>query len=210
MTTANATTAAPEWFGAAARSNAFFPILMGTYLVFYAAWWPFAWGWIGALALGVAVAGAAASIVRGVRQVRHAARFEAHPSPDNERIDTAMARLNSLTHPIWIVGSTALLLTGYGRFVLPLMVFVIGAHFLPMARILGRRIDLLLGPVAMAFAVWSAVLALDPSVGWLTVFAVAGVGGALSTGAYAAYTARAYRRLCERAGLPFPLSSPSA
>jgi hypothetical protein len=210
MTTANATTHAPEWFGAAARSNAFFPILMGAYLMFYAASWPFAWGWIGALGLVTAVASGAVSVVRGVRQVRHAARFEALPSPENARIDAAMARLNGVTHPVWIVGSIVLLLTGHGRFVPPLMVFVIGAHFLPMARILGRRIDLLLGPVAMAFAVWAAVLALDPSVGWLTVFAVAGVGGALSTGAYAVYMTRAYRRMCERAEVPFPLSRPSA
>lgn len=97
-----------------------------------------------------------------------------------------------------------LLVFGQGRWVLPLMVFVIGAHFIPMARILGRRIDYLLGPVAMLGAVAAGVLALDPRVSWLVVFAVAGIGGAASTLAYAAYMARAYRRLSERARVPFP------
>ncbi|MCE7481560.1 hypothetical protein LZG07_06390 [Microbacterium profundi] len=87
------------------------------------------------------------------------------------------------------------------------MVFVIGAHFLPMAHILGRRIDYLLGPVALVGAIIAGILALDSQVSWLVVFAVAGIGGAVATLCYAVYMARAYRRLRERAGAPFPLTA---
>lgn len=45
-----------------------------------------------------------------------------------------MLVLNSVTHPVWMLGAVLLLVFGQGRWVLPLMVFVIGAHFLPMAR----------------------------------------------------------------------------
>jgi hypothetical protein len=34
---------APEWFGAAARSVSFFPVMMSVYALVYAVWWPFAW-----------------------------------------------------------------------------------------------------------------------------------------------------------------------
>ena len=102
-----------------------------------------------------------------------------------------------------MAASLVLLLTGYARGILPVMVFVIGAHFVPLAFILHRRIDLLLGPIAMAFALAAGVLALDPTVEWLVVFAVAGAGGAAATGAYAVYMARAYTRLCASASVPF-------
>lgn len=41
---------------------------------------------------------------------------------------------------------------GEARYIIPLIVFVIGAHFLPIAKIMDRRIDYLLGPVAMVAA----------------------------------------------------------
>ncbi len=55
--------------------------------------------------------------------------------------------------------------------------------------------------------VGAGVLALDAQVSWLVVFAVAGVGGAVAILCYAVYMAWAYRRLCERAGVPFPLGT---
>ncbi|MFT4052579.1 MAG: hypothetical protein QM677_10060 [Microbacterium sp.] len=150
----------------------------------YAAWWSFAWGWIGALA------------------------FPNDPTPEIERERKAMALLNSIAHPIYMFPSILVIVIvivfGQGRWVLPLMVFVIGAHLLPMARILDRKIDYLLGPVTMIVAIGAGLLALDETVAWLVVFAVAGIGGAVSTLCYALYLAREYRRLCDRASVPFP------
>lgn len=201
------TTQAPEWFGSAARGIAFFPVMMSAYAVFYAAWWPFAWGYAGAGAFALVVVLAVAFVARGVAQIRHASSFPNKPNDEDQRLEKAMGLLNSVTHPIWILGSIVLLVFGQGRWVLPLMVFMIGAHFVPMARILGRRIDYLLGPVAMVGAIIAGVLALDPQVSWLVVFAVAGIGGAVATLCYAVYMARAYRRLCERAWVRFPLKA---
>lgn len=115
-----------------------------------------------------------------------------------------MGILNSATHPIWMLGTVVLLITGNGRWVMPLLVVVIGAHFLPMARILGRWIDYPLGLLMVAFGVVGGVLAADPSVPWIVVFAVAGTGGVLATGVYAAYMAWGYGRMASAAGLSFP------
>ncbi|USQ78954.1 hypothetical protein NF556_15160 [Ornithinimicrobium faecis] len=197
---------APEWFGSAARGNAFLPSLMGAYSILYSAWWPFAWGSAGAVAFLLVLAAAVLFIVRGTLQVRHATLFPNNPTPEDQRISNAMGLLNSITHPIWMLGAILLLVFGQGRWVLPLMVFVIGAHFIPMGRIFGRQIDYVLGPIAMAAAVVAGVLARDDEVSWLVVFAVAGVGGTLATLSYAFYMTRAYLRLCERAGVPFPLA----
>ena len=205
MTTQSEQVAIPEWFGVEARANAFFPVMMSVYLVFYSAWWAVAWGWLGVVGTAVAVIFAGAFLRRGVQQIRHAAQFEVGPGDArNARINRAMGVLNSVTHPVWMITSVVLLLVGQGRWVLPEMVFVIGAHFVPMASILGRRIDWLLGPVAMLFAVLAAALAADQTVPWTSVFAVAGIGGAASTASYAVYMSVAYRKLCARAGVPFP------
>lgn len=202
--TQTGTRPAPEWFGSAARGIAFFPVMMSAYAVFYAAWWPFAWGYAGAGAFALVLVAAVLLVMRGVAQIRHASSFPHTPTAEDERLGRAMMQLNSVTHPIWILGSVVLLVLGQGRWVLPLMVFVIGAHFLPMARILGRRIDYLLGPVAMVAALVAGVLARDPQVSWLVVFAVAGTGGTVATLCYAVYMTRAYQRLSARAGVPSP------
>ena len=194
---------APGWFGSAARDIAHFPILMSGFAIFYAVWWPFAWGWAGAAALLVVLVAAAFFVVRGVSQIRHAALFPDNPTPEIERERKAMMVLNGITHPVYLIPSVLLLAFGQGRWVLPLMVFVIGAHFVPMARILGRKIDYLLGPVTMIAAIAAGILALDEQVSWQVVFAVAGIGGAVVTLCYALYLAREYRRLCTRAGVVF-------
>lgn len=195
---------APDGFGAAARDLAPFPLVMGGYSVFYAVWWPFAWGWAGAAAFLAVVIPAGLLVVRGVSQVRHAGLFPNDPTTEIERERKAMTVLNSVAHPVHLFPSILLLVFGQGRWVLPLMVFVIGAHFLPMARILDRKIDYLLGPITIIAAVVAGILALDEQVSWLVVFAVAGIGGAVSTLCYALYLARAYGRLCARAGVAFP------
>ncbi len=173
-------------------------------MLIYSVWWPFAWGLVGAIAFGVVGIAATAFVIRGVRQIRHAQQFQAVPSPEGQRIGRAMGILNSATHPVWMLGSIVLVIVVQSRWVMPLLVFVIGAHFLPMARILGRWINYPLGLLMISFAVVSSVLAADPSVPWLMVFSVAGIGGTIATGVYAAYMAWEYGRMTAQAGLTFP------
>lgn len=199
-----ATQRVPHGFGAVARANSYFPIVISSYAVLYSIWWPFAWGLPGGIAFGAVVLLAVFFVARGIVQVRHAMSFPNDDTEENARIGKQMGILNSVTHPIWMIGTIVLLILGQGRWVLPLMIFVIGAHFLPMAHILNRKIDYLLGPIAMASATWAGVLAFNDQASWLVVFSVAGIGGTLSTLGYALYMSKAYQRLCHDAGVPFP------
>lgn len=195
---------APDWYGAAARGISFFPVMMSVYMLIYSVWWPLAWGVPGTIAFVLVVALAAGFIVRGIRQIRHSTQFEVVRSPEGDRIDKAMGMLNSVTHPVWMLGMVALLILGQGRWVMPLMVFVIGVHFLPMARILNRWIDYPMGLLMVAFAILGGFSSADPSAPWVEVFAIAGTGGAIATGIYAAYMALGYSRMTRAAGLTFP------
>lgn len=194
----------PTGFGSAVRDLAPFPVIMSGHATFYAMGWSVAWGWAGVGALAVLPIASAFLVLRGTAQIRHAAQSPAQPTPVIEKERKAMMVLNSVTNPIWMLGAIVLIVSGQGRWALPLMVFVIGAHFLPMGRILGRRIDYVLGPVTMVSAIVAAALAFDPQVSWLVVFAVAGTGGAVSTFCYALYLAREYRLVCDRAGVQVP------
>lgn len=173
---------------AEAKATAALPLLMGCYVLFYSLWFPTAWaalGW-GLFAAALIVAGAA--IRRGIRQLNHAKSLPAEPvSETGQRRARQMGILNSVTHPIWMLGAVLLAALGEARYIVPLIGFVIGAHFLPIAKIMDRRIDYFLGPVAMVAAI-VAVTTEHPA-------AVAGLGGAVSTGCYAWYMAANYRKL---------------
>lgn len=173
-------------------------------MLIYSIWWPFAWGLPGLVAFVLAVAFAAIFAIRGIRQIRHSVQFEAPESPEDTRIGRAMGILNSVTHPVWMLGTIVLLIVGQGRWVMPLMVFVIGAHFLPIAHILGRWVDYSAGLLMIAFAVIGGIMAANPTIPWVTVFAVSGVGGTIATGFYAIYMARRYGQMTRAAGLSFP------
>lgn len=193
----------PDWFGAAARGISFFPVVTSAYMLIYSVWWPLAWGVPGAIAFVLVLLLAVGFIVRGISQIRHSMQFEIVNSSEGDRIARAMGILNSVTHPIWMLGTVALLIFGQDRWVMPLMVFVIGAHFLPMARILNRWIDYPMGLLMIAFAILGGFAAADPSVSWVEVFAISGTGGAIATGIYAAYMAVGYSRMTCAAGLSF-------
>jgi hypothetical protein len=196
--------AAPEWFGSAARGTAFFPMLMSVYMLVYSVWFAVAWNAPGAILFAAIVVGAIVLGVRGVRQIRHASKFPAVPSDESRRIARSMGILNGVTHPIHIAGTLILLTLGELRWVLPLITLVIGAHFLPIAKILGRKIDYVVAPIMIAFAVVGGFLAANPDVSWTQVFAVTGIGGTIATGTYAVYLAHAYARLAKSAGVDFP------
>lgn len=182
-----------------ARATAALPLLMGGYVLFYAVWFPVGWGVVGWALLTVAVVVAAAAIVRGIRQLRHAATLpEARQSETGRRRARQMGILNSVAHPVWMLGAVLLAVFGAARWIVPLIVFVVGAHFLPVAHIMGRRIDYLLGPVAMLCAAAAAVLAFNPDHHWGEIAALAGLGGAVSTGGYAWYMAADYSTLTSR------------
>ena len=174
---------------------------MSVYVLVYSIWWPFAWGIPGLVAFVLVVAFAVLFVTRGIRQMRHSVLFEATESAEDRRLARAMGILNSVAHPVWMVGTIVLLIAGQGRWVMPLMVLVIGAHFLPIAHILGRWVDYPAGLLMIVFAVIGGVMAANATIPWITVFAVAGIGGTIATGFYAIYMARQYRQMTRAVGL---------
>ncbi|HEY4534926.1 MAG TPA: hypothetical protein VIG71_02990 [Enteractinococcus sp.] len=76
-----ATQRVPHGFGAVARANSYFPIVISSYAVLYSIWWPFAWGLPGGIAFGAVVLLAVFFVARGIVQVRHAMSF---PNDDTE------------------------------------------------------------------------------------------------------------------------------
>jgi hypothetical protein len=202
--TATSERTAPAWFGSAARGTAFFPLLMSVYMLVYSVWFAVAWGVPGAVLFAAIVVGAIVLGVRGVRQIRHASTFPAVQTEESRRIGRSMGILNGVTHPIHIAGTLILLSLGELRWVLPLITLVIGIHFFPIAKILRRKIDYVVGPIMIAFAVVGGILAANSDISWQQVFAVTGIGGTIATGTYAVYLARAYSRLAKSAGVTFP------
>lgn len=76
---------------------------------------PLAWGVPGLTAFVLVVVLAVFFIVRGIRQIRHSTRFEVVSSPEGDRIAKTMGILNSVTHPIWMLGMMVLLIFGQTR-----------------------------------------------------------------------------------------------
>lgn len=182
-----------------AKATAYFPILMAVYMVFYSVWFPFGWGVLGWVLLAIALIGAVIAAVRGLKQITHAKSLPDQPATEaGKRTAKQMGILNSVAHPIWMIGSLLLAVFGGARWIVPLIVFVIGAHFIPIAKIMDRKVDYVLGPIAMTFAATAAVLAFNPDYSWGFVAALAGLGGALTTGGYALYMSANYAQLTAR------------
>lgn len=179
-----------------AKATAYFPLMMAVYVVFYSIWFPIGWGVFGWLLLAIALIGAVIAGARGLRQIRHAKSLPDQPASEaGKRIAKQMGILNSVIHPIWMIGSILLAVFGGARWIVPLIVFVIGAHFIPIAKIMDRKVDYVLGPIAMTFAATAAVLAFNPDYSWGFIAALAGLGGALTTGGYALYMSMNYAQL---------------
>jgi hypothetical protein len=184
--------------------NSVLPLLVSVYMLLYSVWSAVAWVVPGAILFAAILVGAIVLGVRGVRQIRHASTFAAVRTEESRRIGRSMGILNGVTHPIHIAGTLILLSLGELRWVLPLITRLIGIYFFPIARILGRKIDYVVGPIMIAFAVIGGILATNPDISWQPVFAVTGIGGTIATGTCATYLARAYSRLAKSAGVSFP------
>lgn len=187
--------AAPDGYGAAVRNLAPQPIVQAFFMLVYAVWWILAWPILGTAAFVLAVGYAVAITVISVRNIRHSRRFENEPSEEGARIAGQMGWVLGITYGIVWAAGIALAVTGNPRWIMPVVALVIALHFLPLARIFERRIDYLIAPVALLFAVLGLWLAGRADVDWQVVYAVTGIGGAVATGTYAAYLLHGYRQL---------------
>ncbi|MBH0115246.1 hypothetical protein I6E52_00115 [Salinibacterium sp. NG253] len=191
----------PEWFGSAARNTAYQPIVQVFFMLVYLIWWIFAAPVVGTLIFVVGVAYAAVVVFLSVRNIRHAANFPNVPTSEGALIGKRMGILSGISYgTLWIV-AIVLALLGEWRLVFPAVALIIGAHFFPLAFIFRRRIDFLLAPIAVVFAVIGFLVAARPEISWGFVYAISGIGGAVATAAYAVYLLFTYRNLCREAGV---------
>lgn len=185
----------PSWYGGAVRSVGYQPILQVFFMLVYAVWWVFAWPAWGTAAFSIALVFAIWACILSVRNIRHSLQFESIPSEEGNRVGRQMGILSAVTYgPLWIA-VIVLAIMGQPRWILPVVATIIALHFLPQARIFNRRIDYLTTAVALASAVVGLWLAAQPEVGWQSVYAVTGIGGAAATAINTGYLLREYRNL---------------
>lgn len=194
-------TQAPDWYGAAARSLSYQPIIQVFFMLVYAIWWVFAWPVAGTVALVLAVVYAGVIVAQSIANIRHSRRFPSIRTPEGDLIGKRMGILSGVSYGVLWIAVIVLALFGLWRWVLPVVALVIALHFFPMAAIFSRRIDYLLAPIALIFAVLGLVLAAQNEVPWEVVYGVTGIGGAVTTAAYAGYLVVDYRALARQAGV---------
>lgn len=195
------TTGVPEWYGAAALSLSCQPIIQVFFMLVYAIWWVFAWPVAGTVVFVLALVYAGVIVAQSIANTRHSRRFPSIRTPEGDLIGKRMGTLSGVSYGVLWIAVIILALFGLWRWVLPVVALVIALHFFPMAAIFSRRIDYLLAPIALIFAVIGLVLAAQSEVPWAVVYGVTGIGGAITTAAYAGYLVAEYRALSHRAGV---------
>jgi hypothetical protein len=204
MTTDRATaTAAPDGYGAAARSLSFLPLMMAAFSIVYAVWWPLAWGIPGGIVLALVAVVAVGLIVLSLGQIRHAFGFPSVATAEGSRIGRFMGVLSGVTYGVLWAGLIVLAVLGLWPWIMPWVAVIIGLHFLPMAGLFDRRIDYVLGPLTVLGGLAGGVLAASGTGLW-TVYAVAGLGGAVATVSYGISHVVGYRRMARAAGVVAP------
>ncbi|MBP2436067.1 hypothetical protein [Microbacterium amylolyticum] len=196
---ASTKTTTAEWFGTAARYVSPLPLIMGFFMLVYAFWFIPAWGLLGGIIFGALAVYAVICGALAIRNIKHAVRHPSIKTPEGEAQGKKMAVLSGITYPLLWLSVIALPLLGQAQFIMQAVVIIIGLHFIPMAKIQGRRIDYVLGPISVLFGIVGVLIALNNSSDWQLAFAVAGVGGAGATFVYAFYNLIGYRKMSEQA-----------
>ena len=193
---------APE-YGGIAQSLAPVGLMMAVFTLAYSLWFGFAWGLTGWLVFLVIAAYSLYIFWVSLKNVKHSRQFEVHQTPQGERIGRQMGILSAVSYTsIWVLAALLFFL-GQGKFIFPMLTFIIGLHFIPQAKIMNRKIDYLTAP----FPLISASVAFYPAysnLNWLTLAAIAGIGGAVATSIYGFYILYIYRKIAEDYQIPYP------
>lgn len=86
---------------------------------------------------------------------------------------------------------------------MPTVTLIIGLHFIPQAKIMNRKIDYYVAPLPILTAIIAIYLAIQSDVSWLSVYAIASLGGALATSIYGMYILRIYKTLAKDNGVDY-------
>lgn len=194
----------PREYGLIAQSIAPVGMMMAVFTLTYAIWFGFAWGWIGWITFAL-VAGCSAYIASiSLKNIRHAKQFQAHESEDGKRIGRQMGILAGVSYGSIGILTLALAFFHLEKLIFPALTLIIGLHFIPQAKIMNRKIDYLVAPFPIISALTALYLALTSDTNWLTLAALAGIGGAIATLTYGFYILKAYRLVADQYQILYP------
>ena len=126
------------------------------------------------------------------------------PSDAGKKILKNMSIVSAITYSALTVCAVTLSAVHLVKLIFPAVTLIIGLHFIPLAKIMNRKIDYFIAPVPIVFSLLASYLAFTTTMTWLEVYAVAGIGGACATMIYGAYMLYAYKRVARDYGVEYP------
>ena len=191
-------------FGEIAQNIAPYGIMMAVFTLFYSVWFCFAWGAVGRILFALTVAYGGNIVFASIKNIKHAKRFKAVPSDAGKKILKSMSIVSAITYSALTVCAVTLSAVHLVKLIFPAVTLIIGLHFIPLAKIMNRKIDYFIAPVPIVFSLLASYLAFTTTMTWLEVYAVAGIGGACATMFYGAYMLYAYKRVAREYGVEYP------
>ena len=191
-------------FGEIAQNIAPYGIMMAVFTLFYSVWFCFAWGTLGRVLFALTVAYGGNIVFASIKNIKHAKRFKAVPSEAGKKIVKSMSIVGAITYSAITVFAATLSAVHLVKLIFPAVTLIIGLHFIPLGKIMNRKIDYFIAPVPIVFSLAASYLAFTTTMTWLEVYAVAGIGGACATMIYGAYMLYAYKKLAREYGVEYP------
>ena len=191
-------------FGEIAQNIAPYGIMMAVFTLFYSVWFCFAWGTLGRILFALTVAYGGTIVFASIKNIKHAKRFKAVPSDAGKKIGKSMGIVSAITYSAITVFAVTLAAVHLVKLIFPAVTLIIGLHFIPLGKIMNRKIDYFIAPVPIVFSLVASYLAFTTTMTWLEVYAVAGIGGAIATMIYGAYMLDAYKKVAQKYGVEYP------
>ncbi|KXT83647.1 hypothetical protein ACVRXQ_11065 [Streptococcus panodentis] len=191
-------------YGIIARSIAPIGLMMAVFNTAYSLWFGFAWGIAGWIIFALTAICNIYILCSSLSNIRHARQFEAHETEDSRRIGRQMGILSGISYSsIWILAIILPFFHGE-KYIFPMLTMIIGLHFIPQAKIMNRKIDYLTAPFPIVSAGIAFYLAFSTETDWLSLAALAAVGGAIATLIYGFYMLDAYQKAAAQYQVPYP------
>lgn len=184
-------------FGAIAQSIAPVGIMMSLFTLIYSLWFGFAWGAYGWVAFAATVLFCAVITRISIGNIKHSSAFEAISTDRTASIEKKMKRLSAISYSVLWLSVIVLAILHQIKFIFPVATLIIGTHFLPQAKIMGRKIDYFIAPIPIIFSGFSIWLGFMTEMNWLILYAIAGIGGCAATMIYAVYMVYSFNRIVE-------------
>ena len=191
-------------FGEIAQNIAPYGIIMAVFTLCYSIWFCFAWDTLGIVLFALTVIYGACIAFASIKNIKHAKRFKAVPSEAGKKIVKKMSIVSAITYSAVTVFAATLSAVHLVKLIFPAVTLIIGLHFIPLGKIMNRKIDYFIAPVPIVFSLVASYLAFTTTITWLEVYAVAGIGGAFATMIYGAYMLYAYKKVVREYRVEYP------